>query len=409
MTVYCGIDWAEQHHDIALVDEHGRLVAKGRIGDDLDGFTKLVEMLAAAGDSVDEPIPVAIETPRGLLVAALRTSRRRVYSINPMAVARYRERYSVSRKKSDHADAVVLANILRTDAHAHRPLPHDSELVQAIAVLARAHQDATWRRTRASNELRSLLREYFPTFLAAFSGRKGNLTSVDARAVLAIAPTPAAAAKLSTTRIAAALRRGGRQRGVEALAAELQEALRRPQLRQPPVVEEAMGSQALALLATLNVECVSVEKLAEAASEAFRQHPDHVIVTSFPGLADVTGARVLAEIGDDRARFADARALKAYAGAAPVTRASGRSISITHRKVKNDRLAAAGYLWAFVAATHAEPAKQHYQRRRDHGDRHPAALRNLFNRLLGCLHHCLATGQLYDAGKAFNQLVPAPA
>jgi transposase len=123
----------------------------------------------------------------------------------------------------------------------------------------------------------------------------------------------------------------------------------------------------------------------------------------------VTGARVLAEIGDDRARFADARALKAYAGAAPATRASGRSISITHRKVKNDRLAAAGYLWAFVAATHAEPAKHHYQRRRDHGDRHPAALRNLFNRLLGCLHHCLTTGQLYDADKAFNQSVPAPA
>ncbi len=410
MTVYCGIDWAERHHDIALVDKHGRLVAKARIGDDLDGFTTLVEMLAAAGDSADEPIPVAIETPRGLLVAALRASRRRVYSINPMAVARYRERYSVSRKKSDHADAVVLANILRTDAHAHRPLPHDSELVQAIAVLARAHQDATWRRTRASNELRSLLREYFPTFLAAFNARKGNLTSADARAVLAIAPTPAAAAKLSTTRIAAALRRGGRQRGVEELATELQEALRRPQLRQPPVVEEAMGTQTLALLATLNVECASVDQLAEAVSEAFGQHPDHAIVTSFPGLADVTGARVLAEIGDDRGRFTDARALKAYAGAAPVTRASGRSISITHRKVKNDRLAAAGYLWAFVAATHAEPAKQHYQRRRDHGDRHPAALRHLFNRLLGCLHHCLATNQLYHPDKAFPVLgMPAPA
>ncbi|MFI7431899.1 IS110 family transposase [Micromonospora sp. NPDC049836] len=405
MTVYCGIDWAERHHDIAVVDEHGQLIAKGRIGDDLEGFTTLVEMLAAAGDTADEPIPVAIETPRGLLVAALRASGRRVYSINPMAVARYRERYSVSRKKSDHADAMVLANILRTDIHAHRPLPADSELVQAVAVLARAHQDATWRRTRASNELRSLLREYFPVFLDAFVGRKGNLTSAEARAVLAIAPRPAVAAKLSRARIAAALRRAGRQRGVDGLAAELQQALRRPQLRQLPMVEDAMGTQALALLATLNVECASVDQLAEAVSAAFRQHPDHAIVTSFPGLADVTGARILAEIGDDRSRFADARALKAYAGSAPVTRASGRSISITHRKVKNDRLAAAGYIWAFVAATHAEPAKQHYQRRRDHGDRHPAALRNLFNRLLGCLHHCLATGQVYDPARAF----PAPA
>ncbi|MEU8376577.1 IS110 family transposase [Micromonospora sp. NPDC048894] len=408
MKVFCGIDWSERHHDIALVDEHGQLIDKRRIGDDLEGFAVLVDMLAAAGDNVDEPIPAAIETPRGLLVAALRATGRRVYSINPMAVARYRERYAVSRKKSDHIDAMVLANnILRTDAHAHRALPADSELVQAVAVLARAHQDTTWRRTRASNELRSLLREYFPGFLAAFAGRKGYLTSPDARAVLAIAATPAGAAKLSRTRIAAALRRGGRQRGVDELAAELHEALRRPQLRQLPMVEAAMGTQALALLATLNVECASVDQLTEATSEAFRRHPDHEIVTSFPGLADVTGARVLAEIGDDRTRFADARALKAYAGSAPVTRASGRNVSITHRKVKNDRLAAAGYLWSFVAATHAEPAKQHYQRRRDHGDRHPAALRNLFNRLLGCLHHCLATNQVYDPARAFSQLTPA--
>jgi Transposase len=107
---------------------------------------------------------VAIETPRGLLVAALRASGRKVYPINPMAVARYRERHCVSRKKSDHVDAVTLANILRTDAHLHRPLPADTKLARAIAVLARAHQDATWRRTKASTELRSLLREYYPAF-----------------------------------------------------------------------------------------------------------------------------------------------------------------------------------------------------------------------------------------------------
>lgn len=157
-----------------------------------------------------------------------------------------------------------------------------------------------------------------------------------------------------------------------------------------------MGVQTLALLTTLDAECASVDGRADAAGEAFRQHPDHAIVTSLPGLADVTGARVLAEIGDDRARFADARALKAYAGSAPVTRASGRSVSVTHRRVKNDRLAAVGYIWAFVASNPAEPAKQHYQRRRDQSDRHAAALRHLFNRMLGQLHHCLQTGQTYD-------------
>jgi transposase len=399
--MYCGIDWAERHHDIAIVNEDGELVAKRRIAETVDGFNQLVALLAEAGDSADTPIPVAIETPRGLLVAALRATGRPVYAINPLAVARYRERHAMSGRKSDHADALLLANILRVDLAEHRPLPADSELVQAIAVLARAHQDAVWRRTRASNELRSLLRDYYPALLAAFAGKTTNLASREARAVLAVAPTPAAAGRLTTARIAAALRRAGRQRGVEDLATKLHTALRAQQLRQPPLVERAMGVQALALLGALDAACAGTDQLAEATADAFAQHPDHAIITSFPGLADTGGARVLAEIGDDRTRFADPRALKAYAGSAPVTRASGRSIVITRRRIKNDRLASAGWTWAFASLTHSPGARDHYDRRRAAGDRHAAALRHLFNRFLGQLHHCLTTGRHYTEVAAF--------
>jgi transposase len=398
-SVYCGVDWAETHHDVALVDERGQLVGKRRIAESVEGFTELLELLAQAGDDPEDPIPVAIETPRGLLVAALRATGRPIFPINPMAVARYRERHTVARSKSDHADAMVLANILRTDMHAHRRLPADSELVRSIAVLARAHQDAIWRRTKASNELRSLLREYFPVFLDVFMSKLGGLSSAVARAVLAIAPTPPQAAKLTSTRIAAALRRAGRQRGIDAAAHELRDALRVVRLRQEPLVENAMGVQTLRLLATLNTECDSVEALATATNQAFAQHPDYTIITSFPGLADTLGARILAEVGDDRARFADARALKAFAGSAPVTRASGRSILITHRKVKNSRLAAAGFVWAFATLTSSPGARAHY--------RHPAALRRLFNRMLGQLYHCLQTGQRYDETIAFENLPAA--
>jgi transposase len=178
--------------------------------------------------------------------------------------------------------------------------------------------------------------------------------------------------------------------------------LRRPQLHQLGLVEQAMGRQALALLATLNVECANAEDLGQAAVEAFQTHPDHDIITSFPGLADLTGARVLAEIGDDRSRFSDARALKAFAGAAPITRASGRSLSVTARKVKNNRLAAVGFVWAFATIPRPGPAKDLYQRRRARGDRHAAALRSLFNRSLGQLYHCLQTGQNYDQAKAYS-------
>lgn len=409
MRIFCGIDWAERHHDVALVDEAGHLVAKRRITDTAQGYAELAEMLAAAGDSADAPIAVAIETPRGLLVAALRAAGRPVYAINPLAVARYRDRHTASRSKSDHADAFVLANILRTDAHVHRRLPADTPLAQAIAVLARAHQDATWRRAKAQQELRALLREYYPGFLAAFSTSTTNLASADARAVLALAPTPAAASCLRHNQITAALRRAGRQRRIDATATRIQQALRQPQPRQHPAVEDAMGIQALALLAALNTACANVDDLGEATMNAFRQHPDHQIITSFPGLADITGARVLAEIGDCRQRFAGARALKAYAGSAPITRASGRTTTVTRRRIKNNRLAATGFIWAFMAITNSPSARAHYDRRRATGDRHAAALRHLFNRYLGQLHHCLTTRQTYDDTKAFPPQLPAAA
>lgn len=402
MKLFCGIDWAERHHDVAVVDGDGLLVAKLRIDDSAEGFGQLLGLLSEAGDSADAPISVAIETSHGLLVAALRETGRAVYAINPMAVARYRDRHSMARKKSDHVDAMTLANILRTDAHVHRTLPADSDLARSITVLARAAQDAIWRRTKAAQELRALLREYYPGFLAAFAGSSHtNLAMPDARAILAIAPTPAQGARLTKTRIVSALRRAGRQRRLEDTATRILEALRQPQLRQPLLVENAFGRQTSALLGTLNVECENADELNDAATEAFRQHPDFGVITSFPGLGEVTGARVLAEIGDDRGRFADARGLKAFVGSAPVTRASGRSTCVTHRHVKNNRLAAVGFVWAFAAIPRPGPIKEQYDRRRTHGDRHAAALRNVFNRLLGQLYHCLQTGQTYDASKAF--------
>jgi len=405
MDVYCGIDWAEDHHDIALADRDGKLLARRRIGDDAAGLAQLLELLAGHGDSAGDLIPVAIETPRGLLVACLRATGRKIYPINPMAVARYRDRHSVAGKKSDHGDSVVLANVLRTDIGMHRPLPDDSELAQAIAVLARAQQDAVWDRTTAHNKLRSHLREYFPGFLVAFADARGGITRPEARAVLAAAPTPAAAAALTLTQLRALLKKAGRSRGIDIEATRLRDAFRIPQMRQPRLVEDAMGRQAIALLRQLDAACVAADDLEHAVTESFNLHPDAGIITSFPGLGILTGARVLAEIGDDRTRFSDAKGLKAYAGAAPITRASGKITSVTFRRVKNNRLCAAGYSWAFSALTASPGARAHYDRRKDAGDRHAAAQRNLFGRLLGCLHHCLATDQHYDEHTAF----PSPA
>jgi transposase len=397
LNVFCGVDWAEDHHDVALVDADGQLITKRRINDDAAGFAELLGLFSDAGDTREQPIPVAIETGRGLLVACLRATGRPVYAINPMAVSRYRDRHSVARKKSDAGDAFVLANILRTDLASHRCLPADSELAQAIAVLARAQQDAVWERQQAANKLRSLLHEYYPSFLATFD----DLASPDARATLAVAPTPAAAARLRRASLRAALIRGGRRRNLDHQVERILTGLRGEQFRQPALVEQAMGQQALAHLRALNTAVGNTIELEHALAEAFAQHPDAPILTSFPGLGTVLGARILGEIGDDRARFSDAKALKAFAGTAPVTRASGRKHSVTMRVVRNRRLCQAGYLWALPLLTHSPGARAHYDHRRERGDTYSAAARHLANRYFGILFHCLQHRLSYDETKAF--------
>ncbi|MGV9351606.1 IS110 family transposase [Streptomyces spiralis] len=400
--IYCGIDWAERTHDVALVDDKGELLAKRRITDDAAGYRILLDLLAEYGDTEDTPIPVAIETSRGLLVAVLRQSQRQIFAINPMAVARYRDRHSVSRKKSDPGDALVLANILRTDMAMHRPLPNDTDLARAVAVLARAQQDATWNRQQMANQLRSLLREYYPAAVDAFATWQNGLCRPEARELLKLAPTPAKAARLNRTQIQAALKRASRKRRIESDAERIRQVFRADWAHQPPLVEGALGQQMLALLGQLEAACTAADNLAKAVEEAFPQHPDAEVILSFPGLGVQLGARVMAEIGDDHTRFADARGLKAYAGASPITRASGKKSSITRRRVKNDRLNHAGYLWAFAAPNGSPGAKAHYRRRRDeHGDWHAAALRNLFNRMLGQLYHCLQEHELFDEQTAF--------
>jgi transposase len=401
LNVYCGLDWAENHHDIALVNEAGELLAKQRITDDAAGYKILLDLLAAHGDTPHAPIPVAIETSHGLLVATLRTGTRQIYAVNPLSAARYRDRHALSGKKSDHGDALVLANILRTDMAAHRPLPQDSELAQAITVLARAQQDAVWARQQIANQVRSLLRYYYPAALQAFLGKQNGLTRGDARVILTLAPTPARGAKLTTTQLQSALRRSGRSRGIEAEAARLKEIFRDTYARHPQPVEDAMGLQLSSLLLQLDAACTAADRLADAVEQAFLQHPDAQILLSFPGLGVQLGARILAEVGDDPTRFVDARALKAYAGSAPITRASGKKTYVGRRHVKNHRLMNTGFLWASASLKCSKGANGHYRRRRAAGDWHAAAQRNLFNRFLGQLYYCLQSRNLFDEHHAF--------
>ncbi|WP_235916818.1 IS110 family transposase, partial [Antrihabitans cavernicola] len=309
--MYCGIDWATAHHDVAIIDADGTLVSRRRVGNDAAGFAELLTMLAEAGDTAADPIPIAIETDRGLLVAALRATGREIYPINPLAASRYRTRHAVSGAKSDATDALLLADILRTDRHKHRPLPTDTELAQAIRVLARAQQDAVWSRQQIGNQVRDLLKDFYPAALAAFADLpEGGLARRDARTILAAAPAPAQAARLSRVQLRKLLVKAGRQRYLDRDIDRLREVFAGTYLHQPSQVEAAMGIHLAALLRQFDAACAAADELAEAATAHFDRHPDATIITSFPGLGRLAGARVLAEIGDDRARFATARGLK---------------------------------------------------------------------------------------------------
>lgn len=273
-----------------------------------------------------------------------------------------------------------------------------------MRVLARAQQDAVWDRQQIANKIRSLLREYYPSALAAFP----DLSHPVAVEVLLLAPTPTAAAKLTVPRVRAALRRAGRQRNLDVAASTILTNLRGEQFQQPPLIENAMGDQAVGLLRFLSTALSNLTRLDEALATAFNAHPDAQIITSMPGLGTILGARMLAEVGDDREQFADARGLKAFAGTAPVTRASGTKTVVSARIVRNKRLGQVGYLWALSLLTTSPGARAHYDRRRERGDNYSAAARNLANRYLGILYHCLHTGQTYDESKAFPNMIEQP-
>jgi transposase len=397
LEIFVGIDWAEAHHDICVLDERGTVLAKRRIAEGLEGVGQLHQLLA---DHATEPngVVIGIETDRGLLVGALLAAGYRVYAINPLAASRYRDRHSTSGAKSDPGDAKVLADLVRTDQHNHRPVAGDSELAVSLQVLARAHQNLIWSRQRLVNQLRNNLREYYPAALDAFGT---ELAHPIALGVLDAAPAPAIGRTLSRAKLTAILRRAGRERGVEEKVVAIQAQLRAPHLAAPTLVGAAYGksvASTVRILRDMNAELASLE--AELSS-SFEKHPDAEIYRSLPGLGIVLGARVLSEFGDDRTRFAHPKSRKNYAGSSPITKASGTRRVVLARMARNRRLAAACHQWAFSALKSSVGAHHYYRALRQRGKTHHQALRALANRLVGILHGCLDHRQPYREGIAW--------
>jgi transposase len=403
LRLFAGDDWAEDHHDVEVMDAGGRRLAKGRLPEGVAGIARLHAMIGGLlGEDAEEEdagqVAVGIETDRGPWVAALIAAGYTVYAINPLQASRYRERHGVSGAKSDAGDAHVLADMVRTDSHQLRTVAGDSAQAAAVKVVTRTHKTLIWERTRHTQRLRHALRDYFPAALEAFE----DLDAPDTLELLARAPDPASAARLTTAQISAALKRA-RRRGVAAKAGQIQAVLRAAHLGQPEVVTAAYAASVRALIAVLGTLNEQVTTLQGQVEAYFGQHPDAEIITSQPGLGPVLGARVLAETGDDPARYASAKARKNYAATSPITRASGKKKTVRARYVHNDRLIDALMSQAFSALQASPGARAYYDRQRARGSGHNPALRQLANRLTGILHGCLKTRTLYDETTAWPQ------
>lgn len=401
---WAGVDWSEGLNDVAVVDRSGKVVVRTRIAESPDGVKQLLRLLTGLGTNhrhSRKHVPVAIESSSGLLTQALRSADQPVVALNPTVVARYRARLHPTKQKSDKGDSALLANILRTDGHYHRALPRHSDQANAITVLARAQLRVQRARQYHHNLLRSLLRDVHPAALQAWADLPGGLRRAEARAVLALGPTPAQAARLTRRQLRQTLAEAGRTRLLDEHSSRLHTLFHDKTLRQRPMVEEAMGTQITASLAMLNQACTTLDDLTGTLEAAFLNHSQAPIYMSFPAVGPLTGARLLAELGDDPDWFADARGLRVYAGAAPLTWASGTSRIVTHRMIANRRLKGIGHMWAFGTLTRSPGCRAHYDRRRSGGEANNAALRNLFGRLLNCLHYCLRHHREWDEERAF--------
>ncbi len=399
MRLFVGDDWAEDHHDIEVMDQAGKVLAKRRLPEGVAGMTQLHELAGRylPEDAADAEVVIGIETDRGPWVAALVAAGYLVFPVNPLQASRYRERHGVSGAKSDAGDAHMLADMVRTDSHQLRPAAGDSPQAGGIKVAARTHKTLIWDRTRAVQRLRHQLREYFPAALEAFE----DLDAPDALELLAKAPDPARAARLTRAQVAAVLKRA-RRRNIKDKTDAILAVLRGEHLGLPSELTAAYAATARSLIAVITTLNEQVRILEEQVREHFGRHPDAEIYQSQPGLGAILGARVLGEFGDDPHRYADAKSRKNYGGTSPITRASGKKKVVAARFIHNDRLLDALMAWAFASLNASPGARAFYDQQRTKGLQHRDALRRLASRLVGILHGCLKTRTLYDEATAWS-------
>src|SRR5438552_5483245 len=389
---FCGIDWANDHHDALSIDEQGRPLVSIRVAHTPEGLSKLNTYLEnIAGEQGHEHVACIIETTHGLLIRSLLEHHWPVYPVNPRTVDRHR---APSGAKTDTIDAYLLAKTGRADfADLHRLNP-DSELIQELKELTRDQDALVQMQTRLLNQLTACLKAYYPVALTLFS----KLNQPATLAFLRAYPTPQHA-RATTVEELTALLRTTHYPGARAAAQRLMTQLQPPMLLANQVTTRTKARLLLAFLDQLEPVIHQIAAYDEEIERLFLTSEDHDLFQTLPGAGARLAPRLLAEIGDDRSRYHSALSLQALAGTSPVLFQSG-TYAKAHRRLGCIKpLRNALHQFAFHS-TRSEPwAKAYYQLKRAEGKSHSVAVRALSNVWARIIFAMLTKHELYDSAR----------
>ena len=397
MTVYVGIDWSEEKHDVVFLNEAGAILGQLTMSHSPEGLRNLEKTRQYLGLSRDECL-VAIETAHHLIIDFLwEQGYAQVYVIPPSVLKSCRGRYGNSGARDDPGDGRLIADTLRTDRLRLRPWQPDSLLTRQMKAKVSLIYYLTRQKVRQANRLRAILLRYYPAALQVFSGLEVQITLHFLQAY----PTPQAAAGLSWLQFEAfALEHGYPQpQRLPRCFAQLQQ----PQPQATPdtvrVYQQEAPLLAQMLGQTLQARAQSLRQL----TALFEQHPDHFIFASLPGAGELLAPALLTKFGDDRQRFPAAAGLQALAGTCPVTDQSGKRKRVKFRVACDRQFRHFVRQWAYASLAQSVWANAYWQqvRPRCHSDSH--AYRCLGNRWLAIAWHLWQTRQAYDEAYHLQQ------
>jgi transposase len=390
--MFCGIDWASEHHAVCVVDDAGTKATAFVIAHTAEGFDQLVARLRRYGDPTT--LPVAIERPDGRLVDRLLEAGHPVVAVQPNAINAWRNAEILSGAKHDPGDAALIAEYLRLRQHRLRVLQPFSAETRALRAVVRTRTDLVDQRVAAANQLSACLEGFWPGAKAIFA----DLASPIALDFLARYPTPESADRLGEARMAAFLTKhsycGRRPPGQ--LLARLRAA---PAGLTGTVEVEARRDTVLAMVKVLRALAAAIKDLDRSVVAHLGEHPDAEIFTSLPRSGRINAAQVLAEWGDCRPAYADAEAVACLAGATPVTKQSGKHTAVQFRWACNKRFRQAITTFA-DNSRHASPwAAKTYADALARGHDHPHAVRILARAWIRVIWRCWIDQVPYDPAK----------